>query len=91
MGRKLANSSNCLRRRDIDAGKPAADGRCHRPFQADVRPFDRLGQLFRNVLVIFLESFGAGGEALPFEFDAGGFQDANCCAHDFGADTIAGN
>src|SRR5271170_3478673 len=58
---------------DVDAGKAAADGRCHRALQSDASALNRLGEFFRNVFLVLFEGFGAGGEGFPFEFDAGSF------------------
>ncbi len=90
-GPEVGEQLELLAQRDVDAGEAAADRRRHRAFQPDVRALNGFGQLFWDVLVVFLEGFGAGGIALPLELDAGGFQNANCGVHDLGADTIAGN
>ena len=57
--------------------KPPPIGRGHRTLQRDPGALDGLGQVLGNVLVIFFVGVGAGGEALPLELDAGGFQNAN--------------
>ena len=88
---KVGEQFELLAQCDIDAGEAAADRRRDRPFQADTGALDGLGQLLRNVLVIFLEGLGAGGEGLPLELDAGGFQNANASFDDFRTDPIAGN
>ena len=56
-----------------------------------MRALDGLRQFFGDVLVIFFEGFGAGREALPFELDAGSFQDADGRVHHLGTDAVAGN
>src|SRR5208282_586671 len=76
---------------DVDAGEAATDGRSHRALQSDARALDRFAEFFGNVFVVLLEGFGAGGEAFPFEFDAGGFNHANGGLDDFGADSVTGN
>src|SRR5208282_6038956 len=76
---------------DIDAGEAAADGRGHRTLQSDTGALDRFAEFFGNVIVVRLKGFGAGGEAFPFEFDAGRFHHANRGLDDLGANAVAGN
>src|ERR1019366_1356571 len=76
---------------DVDAREAPADGRRHRSLQSDAGALDGLGEFFRNVFLVFLKGFGAGGEAFPFELDASGFEYANRGLGDFGADSVAGN
>jgi len=45
---------------------------------------DRLIERNGNVFAMNLEGLGAGGEALPIEFDAGGFENADGHVRNFG-------
>src|SRR5208282_765784 len=76
---------------DVNAGKAAADGRGYWAFQSDAGALDGIAEFFGNVFVVFLKRFGAGGETLPFELDAGGFDHTNRGLDDFGADAVAGD
>src|ERR1017187_5922411 len=76
---------------DVDAGKAAANWSGHRTFQSDAGALDGFAEFSGNVFVVFLEGFGAGGEAFPFELDAGSFDHANCSLNNFRADSVAGN
>src|SRR5271156_1359881 len=76
---------------DVDAREAAADRRRHRAFQSDAGALDGLAEFLGNVFVVLLKGLGAGGEALPFEFDAGGFEHANRGLDHFGADSVAGD
>ena len=95
--RKVANwpevgeEFEALAQFDVDARKAATDWGCDRALQSDAGPLDGVVELFGNVFVVLLKSFGAGGEALPFEFDAGGFKHANRRLDDFRTDSIAGD
>src|SRR3977135_1340774 len=76
---------------NVDAGETAADGRGYGTLQSDAGAFDGFAEFFGNVFLVLLKGFGAGGKTFPFEFDAGGFEHANCGLDDFGADAVAGN
>src|SRR5271169_426020 len=90
-GPEVGEELETLAQLDVDAGETAADGRGYGALQSDAGAFDGFAEFFGNVFVVFLEGFGAGGEAFPFEFDAGGFNHANRGLDDFGADTVTGN
>src|ERR1035441_3161594 len=76
---------------NVNAGKATADRRCHRTLQANTCPLDRFAELFRDVFFVFFESFGARGEAFPFEFNARSFEYTNRSLDDLRADSIARN
>ena len=75
----------------VDALEAAADGRRYRALQRHTVALDRLIERNGNVFAMNLEGLGAGGEALPIEFDAGGFENADGHVRNFGADAITGN
>src|ERR1019366_1867689 len=74
---------------DVDAGEAAADGRGYGALQSDAGALDGFAEFPGNVFLVLLKGFGAGGEAFPFEFDAGRFEHANRGLDDFGADSVA--
>ena len=76
---------------NVDAGKTAADGRGHRTLQAHTGALDRVDQLLGNVFPVFFKSLGAGFVGLPFELDAGSFENAHRRPRHFGSDAIAGD
>src|ERR1035437_7602787 len=76
---------------DVDAREAAPDGRSYRSLQSDAGALDGLGEFFRNVFLVLLKGFGAGGEAFPFELDASGFEHANRSLDDFGANSVTGD
>src|SRR6202167_4745188 len=88
---EIGEEFEALAQFNVDAGESATDGRGYRAFQSDARTFDRFGQLLRDVFFVFFKCFGAGGEAFPFELDAGRFEHANCGLYDFRADSVAGD
>ena len=88
-GAEVGEEFESLAQFDVDARKAAANRRCDRTFQPDASALNRFGQLFRNVLFVFFEGFAAGREALPFEFDAGGFENADGGLDYFGANAVA--
>src|SRR5208282_47766 len=90
-GPEVGEELKALAQFDVDAGEAAADGRGHGTLQSDAGALDGFAEFFGNVFVVLLKGFGAGGEAFPFEFDAGGFNHANGGLDDFGADTVAGD
>ena len=76
---------------DVDAGKSAADRGGYRTFQAHTRALDRVVECFRDVFLVFFVRLSAGFETLPFELDAGCFENTNGGAGNFGADAVTGN
>ncbi len=90
-GPEVGEEFEALAQFDVDAGEAAANGRSHRALQPDAGALDRLGEFFRNVFVVFLKGFSARGEGLPFELDAGGFENANRGLDDFGTNAVAGD
>ena len=76
---------------DVDALEAATDGRGDGPFKGDAVALDGFVERGGNVFAVNLEGFSAGGVALPVEFDAGGFKDADDGVGDFGADAVAGD
>src|SRR5205807_8036505 len=76
---------------NVDAGKTATDGRGHRTLQAHTGALDRVDQFLGNVFPVFFKSLSAGFVGLPFEFDAGSFENAHRRPRDLGAYTIAGD
>src|ERR1019366_792380 len=88
-GPEVGEEFEALAQLDVDAGEAAADGRGHGTLQSDAGALNGFAEFFGNVLVVLLKGFGAGGEAFPFEFDAGGFEHANRGLNDFGADSVA--
>ncbi len=91
MGRKLAKRSNCLRSVTLMLLNPPPIGVVTGPLSATLLRFDGFGEIGRDVFAEDLEGFGPGGEALPFELHAGGFEDADDSLRDFGADAVAGD
>ena len=75
----------------VDTREPASDGSRDRAFQADTRALDRLMQRLRDVFLVFFEGPGACFESFPFEFHAGGFENAHRGAGDLRANAIAGD
>src|SRR5208283_2221118 len=90
-GPEVGKKFETLAQFDVDAREAAADGRSHRALQSDPGALDGFAEFFRNVFVVLLKRFSAGGKAFPFELDAGGFHHANRGLDDFGADTVAGD
>src|SRR5580658_6070932 len=88
---EIGEEFEALAQFNVDAGESATDGRGYRALQSDARTLDRFGQLLGNVFFVFFKCFGASGEALPFELDAGCFEHANCGLYDFRADSVAGD
>ena len=76
---------------DVDAFEAAADGGGDGALERDAVALDGFVEGGGDVLAVDLEGFGAGGEALPLEFDAGGFEDADDGVRDFRADAVAGD
>src|SRR5271169_1736434 len=76
---------------DVNACEPAADGRGYGTLQSDPGPLNGFAEFLGNVFVVLLKSFGAGGEAFPFKFDAGGFDHADRGLDDFWADSVTGD
>src|SRR5712691_6036965 len=74
---------------DVDTGKTAADGRSHGALQSDASALYGVVEFFRDVFLVLLKGFSAGGKTFPFEFDAGGFEHANRGLDHFGADAVA--
>ena len=68
---EIGEQLELLAQGDVDAGKSAAHRSRDRPLEPDVRALDRLGQFLRDVFLVLRVGFGAGGETLPLELDAG--------------------
>src|SRR6267378_270874 len=75
-GPEVGEEFEALAEFDVDAGKAASDGRGHGTLQSDAGAFDGFAEFFRDVFLVLLKGFGAGGKSFPFEFDAGGFEHA---------------
>src|SRR5205085_12610521 len=90
-GPEVGEKFETLTKFDIDAGKPSANRRRNRTFQADAGALDRFVEIFRDVLLVFFKSFGTGCEPFPFEFDAGSFENADDSVRYFRADAVAGD
>ena len=90
-GTKVGVKLKFLPQLNIDAGEAAAYRRGYRPLERDAGTFNRLGQFFGNVLLVFLEGFGASLNGFPFEFHAGRFKDTDHGLGDLSADAIAGD
>ena len=71
--------------------KPPPMGVVTGPFERDLVALDGFVERGGDVFAEDFEGLGAGGEALPLEFDAGGFEDADDGLRDFGADAVAGD
>ena len=80
-----------MRRVTLMLLKPPPMGVVTGPLSATLVALDGFVERGGNVLAVDLEGFGAGGEALPLELDAGGFEDADDGLRDFGADAVAGD
>ena len=91
MGRKLANSSKCLRSCTLMLREAATDRRCDRALQSDLGALDGVNQFLGDVFAIFLKCFGTGCVSFPLELYAGRFQNAYSGPGDFGANSIAGD
>src|SRR6267378_6136455 len=76
---------------DVDTGETTTDGRSHGTLQSDASALYGVVEFFRDVFLVLLKGFGAGGKAFPFEFDAGGLEHANRGLDHFRADAVAGN
>src|SRR5208337_801114 len=90
-GPKIGEKLEAFSQFDVDAGEAATDGRGHGPLQSDAGALDGFAEFLGNVFVVLLKSFGAGGKAFPFEFDAGRFKHADRGLDNLGTDSVAGD
>src|ERR1039458_2460324 len=90
-GPEVGEEFEKITKQDVDDGEAGAAGRGHGAPQSDAGALDGFAEFLGNVFLVLLKGFGAGGEAFPFEFDAGGFEYANRGLDDFGADAVAGD
>src|SRR5581483_9716037 len=90
-GTKVTEQLEFLAQRHIDAGKPLADRRGHRTFEANTVALDGSQKFLGKIFLILRVSFGAGGMAFPLEFSACGLKNAHNCVGYFWADSVAGN
>jgi hypothetical protein len=90
-GAEVGEELELLAQGDVDAFESAADGSGDGPLERDLVALDGFVERGGNVFAVNFESLGAGGVALPLEFDAGGFKDADYGLRDFRADAVAGD
>ena len=80
-----------LSQSDVDAGEAAADRRRHRPLERHLVAQDRVEERRRQRRAVPLERQHAGEMRLPLRLEAGGFENLDDGAGDFGTDAVAGD
>ena len=88
---KVGEELELLAQGNVDALEAAADGCGDRALESDLVTLDGIAERGRNIFAVDFEGLSAGGKALPAEFDAGGFKDADDGLRNFGTDAVAGN
>ena len=90
-GAEVGVQLEALAQGDVDAGKAAADGRGDGALERDMGALEGVNQFLGKILVVLLESIGAGFLALPLKLHPGGFEDAHRGRGDLGANAVAGD